>query len=801
LADAASAKPENGWLPVPVMPSMVHEILLSHKKIEEPWKPFGIEKCYWVSQKDWVYSVSFSAKKNPGECRLVFKGLKGKVTVYLNGIRIASHSDTAVPLVADLSGKLLPNNSLVLHFAKTAPDVKSGGKDPSKRNPTASYLGPNPMLYTSGPFHDILLEYTSGITISEVFTDFSLDETLKRGEVRLQIKGVCPDKGVKIETRLLDSEGEIVSKAVHPVESAAGEFMIEPVIEVMDPRLWWPRGYGKQHLYKVEIVLIVKGKIHQHEFRTIGFRRITMDKRLHFSVNGVPVFLRGADWVTPDLLTDVWDQEREEMLFRLAEHANFNAFRVWGGADTPHDNFYEMADQRGFLLWQDFPRLPLGSTEESIRICTGKAKKLIFRLKHHPSVLSWCGNNEGAMWAHEDYHKEFKDTGPWKGLPAAEAVGEVCRELDPDRYYQPSSPYFGMNPNDPREGNTHGYTNMWYVPGYDYLNFASEDIRIASPPLHSMEKFMLKEEIFPEGYSTAMLHGNMYPYPLTWLPYTTAESWKKTGPVEQCYDATDAASLVNRIGMAEGVYYRDTIERQRRGRPSAESGEHRSCGGYLAWKYNDSWPQIYGAKVDYFLEPYHAYYTLRDAYAPVLLSFDIGPFIWLWVVNDSTEQVTGTVQIQLYHLQLCEFRKEIKKEVYIEPGKSKVVVRLDQEGIRAFRREHILFASFTDKNGKVIARSNMLADIERRCIFPPAKLDVAVQNNNLVITTDKFARNINLQGNAGGDQSGWFFEDNYFDLLPGERKVVRILGRHRKGRITAKPWYSEYITNINWEKL
>jgi hypothetical protein len=105
----------------------------------------------------------------------------------------------------------------------------------------------------------------------------------------------------------------------------------------------------------------------------------------------------------------------------------------------------------------------------------------------------------------------------------------------------------------------------------DYLNFASEDTRIAAPVLHSLKRFMAPEDLWPEGYSTLYLHGNKHPYPKTWLRYTTGESWKKTGPVEQFYDAADAASLVYRLGMAEALYYQDTVERQRRGRGSLRS--------------------------------------------------------------------------------------------------------------------------------------------------------------------------------------------------------------------------------------
>jgi len=257
---------------------------------------------------------------------------------------------------------------------------------------------------------------------------------------------------------------------------------------------------------------------------------------------------------------------------------------------------------------------------------------------------------------------------------------------------------------------------------------------------------------------------------------------------------------VYRLGMAEALYYQDTVERQRRGRPAAEQSDRRCCGGYLVWKYNDSWPQVYSAKVDFFLEPYHAYYALRRAYAPVLLSFDLDTYIYLWAVNDSREPVSGTVKIQLYHLERCEFRKEIKREVTVAPGKSVVVVRLDQAGIRAFRREHILFATLSDATGRVIARANALADIERRLTFPDANLDVKVKSGVLAITADKFARSVTLEGDANGDPFGWFFEDNYFDLLPGEVKTVRILGQPPRGRITARAWYSPHATTVDWSR-
>jgi len=794
LTEAAQAGDSEGWSAVGAMPATVHDILLRQGKIEAPWGVRGTEKCFWVNQRDWVYAVRFVVQNLGPEARLRFQGIENKVDIYLNGKPLAKHN-SKLPLVVDVSERLVKENVLVLHCHADA------RADQGSRSKGGSYLGPNPAISSVGVFDKIFVETSDGHLMQEIVTDVSLNETLTQGTVTVDAAGTSPLSSVELRVRLMDSDDRLVAESTAPVTVMGGAFAGRCVVNVDRPHLWWPRGYGDQPLYRAEVALVAQGQVQQVESRTIGFRRVTQSALLHFEVNGVPVFLRGGDWVTPNLMSDVWDTTRVNRLFALAENANFNAYRVWGPAPTaPPETFYEQADARGFLLWHDFPRLSMRSDSQSIATCQDKAGATIKRLKHHASILCWCGINEAAQWAHEDYNKDFTDHGPWPGLPAAEAVGAVCKELDPARYYQPSSPYYGMNPNDPREGNTHGYTNMWFVPGYDYLNFASEDTRISAPVLHSLQRFMVPEELWPEGYSTLYVHGDRRPFPETWMPYTCAESWKKTGPVEQFYDATNPAELVHRLGMAESLYYQDIVERQRRGRPATEASDRRCCGGYIVWKYNDSWPQVYSGKVDFFLEPKHVYYALRRAYDPVMLSFDFDTFLYLWVINDTRQPVTGTVKIQLYHLEAKEFRKEIVREVTVAPGHSRVAVELDKAGIRAFRKEHILFATLTDASGHVLARANAFADIERRLTFPEAKLDVQVRDGALVITTDKFARCVTLEGDADGDAFGWFFEDNYFDLFPGETKVVRILGDHADGRITAKPWYSPQATTVAWRR-
>jgi hypothetical protein len=812
LAEASGADEAKDWLPASTMPAMVHDVLLQHGKIETPWLPGRAEKCQWVAERDWVYAVGFPAADPNAESWLRLSGLDTIVDVYLNGKQIAAHSNMYLPLRVNVSGRLRAENTLVLHFHSVFEHVdgkrtRIRNVDGDPRRPVrrpgqnyGNYLGPRPSFSRVGVYDKIFLEVTGGSEMTEVVADAALSEPLTVGTVTLDFRGTSRLPAVEIRFRVLDPEGKEVAASSTRAEVRQRAFAGRIVLNIERPRLWWPRGYGDQPLYRVEAVLTADGRAHQTVHRTVGFRRVTMTQRLHFVVNGVPVRLWGGDWVTPHWQTAVWDQPRVEKLFAMAEHAHFNAFRVWGVVESPRDEFYELADARGFLLWQDFTVLPLAPDPASRATCRREATRLVKRLKHHPSILVWCGGNEAAMWNHKEYHGKLEDRGPWPGLAAAKEVGAVCRRLDPERYYQPSSPYYGSDPNDPQQGNTHGYTNMWFVPGYDYLNFASEDTRIAAPPLHSLKRFMAPEDLWPDDYSPVYEHGDTYPYPQTWLRYTTGTSWKKTGPVELFYDATDAASLVYRLGMAEALYYQDTVERQRRGRAATDPSRRRRCGGYLVWKFNDSWPQIYSGKVDYFLEPYHVYYALRRAYAPVLLSFDKGAYIYLWAVNDTPQTVAGSVRIQLFHLDRNQVRKEIVKQVEVPPGRSEVVVRLDQAGIGPFRKEHILYATLTDTSGRVIARANSLGDIERRMTFPDAKLDVRVQDGVLVIKSDKFARSVTLEGDAGGDAFGWFFDDNYFDLMPGEEKTVRVLGQHGQGRVSVKAWYSPHVTDVEWHR-
>jgi hypothetical protein len=504
-----------------------------------------------------------------------------------------------------------------------------------------------------------------------------------------------------------------------------------------------------------------------------GFRRIDSPEPYRFVVNGKRITLMGGNFGPLDMATLCWDRDRMNRLFDLAENAFFNVMRMWGETGPSDDHFYEECDRRGILVWRDLCNS--GLIPEDGKYAAYRLREAEYQIPHlmaHPCVLVWCGNNESYLWA----SRKTLGDGRYIGRRTMLKLKEICRRFDPDRHFVESSPSLGAFPNDPRGGNTHGYTNMWFVPGYDYLRFATEDTRISAPGLKSLRRFMRPEEIWPEGSSLLHVYGKTLPWPDSWQFYTTSLGERKVGPIEEFYDADGPEALVYRLGAASGAHYRRAIETFRRGRPSDRQDEPRNGSGYLVWKFNDSWPEIYSAKVDYFLEPYMAYYYIRRAYAPLAVMFDIGSFVHAWVANDTPERFDGTLRVCLHDMQKGETIARTERAVSVEAGESKCIVRLDE--FAQFDRGCVLSAELFDAMGDLAASATDFAEMERRLVFPDARLSLSFDGGELSIASDAFARCVELSGrSADGDPFGWVFEDNYFDLMPGAAKKVRLLPR------------------------
>jgi beta-mannosidase len=800
-----AVRPEMGWFGS-TMPAEVHEILLAHDIIDDPAMLGNARKCLWVAESDWVYKCAFPAETQGRTAYLHFKGLDTLVDVYLNGVHLAYHNDMYLPLRVDVTEHLREDNVLALHFHSPHgyianydfPAEWEGKVAPQKvirkpYNDFTDYLGPKPYLTPIGVYDKVVLEVIDEVELLDVDISYDLDPDFGAAMVKVGVRGAGGHSDGFLRSVVTDPEGQVVSEIEVPIPDTGSAWNHSGELAVAAPRLWWPRGYGDHPLYAVTVEVSTGGRLRDSCVKSIGFRRVEMVSPFEFVINDRPVKLWGAQPAPINGITHRWDNEKSNRILDLAENCNMNAQRIWGSCDRYDDEYYNETDRRGILVWQeffhDYGMYP--DTEDYRDLCRKEAEYQVKRLKHHPSLLMWCGGNEAVMGAEFDH-------------PGADCIGGaiftedyrgVCAELDPERFYHINSPYGGAFANDPLAGDTHSYTNTWYVPGADFPVMIAEEIRVSPPSVKSMVKYFSGEDPWPASYSGKLTSADEYPWPLVWNERTSTQGWKKIPAVELFYDPTDLRSMVHRFGAAHGLYMRQILENNRRGKPATDAGGKRVCMGHFVCRWNDSWPIIYGSMLDYYTEPYIPYYAIKRAYEPVLLSFEVADFINVWVVNDSAEDISGTLVVKLFDPRANEFVNSLSMPVSVAAGESALVT--DLNAFKQFSREYVLYGTIVDEEGGVRARSNDFVDIERHLKFPDARLDLSVSGDTLRITTDRFARCVELSGDEDGDEFGWVFEDNYFDLLPGEEKRVRILGRHRRGTVSAKPFYAGSRSSVD----
>jgi hypothetical protein len=296
---------------------------------------------------------------------------------------------------------------------------------------------------------------------------------------------------------------------------------------------------------------------------------------------------------------------------------------------------------------------------------------------------------------------------------------------------------------------------------------------------------ILGQDLWPDGFDGRQRSWRDSPIPHAWSKLTLGPDFAlpRLGPVERFYDTTDSPDgLIDRLGAAHAEYVRTYVERYRRGRPADDtSGLHRTQGHYL-WKLNDTFAMIYSTVIDALDEPNLAYYALRRAYAPVLLSFDIGDLIHLWLVNDSPHDVEGRLTVELLDTRSGDAVGRVEQSAQMPAGASGVIRTVNDFGM--FDRQCALVATL-ESGGDTIARTIDFAQMERRLAFPQAQLSLAVEPGRLTISSDTFARRVWLSGDDpqhGG--FGWRFCDNGFDLLPDRPHRVTF-DPARTGAVTA----------------
>ena len=781
---------DTSWLDAPV-PGEVHHVLLEKGLIEDPFYGKNNEKREWVEKVDWWYRKRFFV---PSELKgkrveLVFDGLDTFATVWLNGERIAESDDMFIPLVLDVTDKLRYGEWNVIAVRLGAPWYETFRRAGGFKERPQLWNGNYARLYVRKAQYQYGWDWAAKLLTAGIWRDVKLvayDKAVIR-DVFLytrKIEGSNADVVVRVKVESLGShEAEIEVKGIcgeskfnagGRVSLKKGLNRFEWEVKVENAKLWWPRGYGPQNLYDVTVKVLISGEVADERSARFGIRTVELvtesdetpnGKVFYFKVNGVKVFAKGANWIPADLLISRMTRDRYRELLELTAEGNHNMLRVWGGGLVEYEDFYELCDELGIMLWHDF-QFACGhypEDEEFLKLIEKEVEATVRTLRNHPSIVLWCGNNEDEMF---DYYNGYGVTRHKKDF---EVTPRVVEKLDPSRPYWPSSPWGGEHPNDPREGDRHNWEVYHaFAPIESYLDdearFLSEFGMQAAPHPKTLLKF-----IPPNG---------LWPLSEHWL-YHLHTPEKVIPYLKEFGDANHLYAYIFLTQLVQAWTLKTAIEHCRR--------RKYACGGVLYWSLNAPWPNACWETLDYYGRPKMGFYYAKRAYAPVLVSPLAGDGrLKVWLVNDTLSDVSGVLEVIVVNTVSGEKKVARKLEAAAKANESVMVLDEPLEELVKDPVRNVLFFRFSWEGGE--STNFLLPSKHKDMVFPATSLSLKILE-----AKDEGADKVVVAEVASEGYGHIVFldvaedyvsiaDDNFFELLPGETKRVKLRVRGAAGK-------------------
>lgn len=792
------------WLPAAV-PGSVYGDLLANGMMEDPFFRANEAPALKLMEHDYEYQTFFSLPEEFQNCEqllLEFQGLDTLADLSLNEIPIGHTDNMHRTWEIPVRSLLKPDGNrlyIIFHsplkffqqeydrnplpgagdcirgFASLRKAHCMSGWDWGPRLPDAG-IWRNIRLIG---FNDARLEnvYLSQEHIrntenevSEVLLHFRVDFRKAGGKYPLRFFEDSGTDGYAFHAELLDPEGNVAARADNP-----------QILSIPFPRLWWPNGFGDQPLYTVAVSLTHNGtELDRIQLKT-GLRTMTIiqkedafGKSFAPSVNGIPFFAMGADYIPEDNLLGRISPESTRRLLTDCKTANFNFIRVWGGGYYPDDWFYDICDELGLCVWQDFmfACAVYNLTPEFEKNVRAEFTDNIRRLRHHPSLALWCGNNEmeeSAKWWEippknkSDYIKLFEYIIP-----------SVLKAEDPQRFYWPSSPSSGGgfdNSNDERRGDVH-YWDVWHG-NKPFTEFRKFRFRFLS-------EFGFQSFPCPATVQQFTFPGdrNIFSFVMEKHQRNGAANGKIMNYLEQTYlYPNDFNTLLYASQLLQADAIRCGVEHFRRIRGI--------CMGTVYWQLNDCWPAASWSSIDYYGRWKALHYAARRFFAPVLLScaeegmltqdpnvnaqpYNIEKSIRLCLSNETTKTQEVLIRWALRDTSGNEILGGEKK-ISAEALSS---VWLDKTELPKADLFENYVSYEAEQNGKIISSGTVLFCAPKFFHFKNPELTWRENNGRLQITACAYAKSVEISDDSGN----LLLSDNYFDMSAGTAEVQILRG-------------------------
>ncbi|QGN50325.1 glycoside hydrolase family 2 protein [Micromonospora sp. WMMD558] len=606
------------------VPGCVHTDLLAAGLVPDPYLDDNETRLAWIGRTDWVYETTFD-RPSGGHQRLdlVCAGLDTVATATLNGAEVGRTENMHRGYRFDVTALLRAgNNALAVRFDSPYRYAEAH-RDRLGDRPNA-YPEPfpfirkmacnfgwdwGPTVVTAGIWREIGLHGWSTARLRTVRPLVTVAGGEGRVELHVDVERAA-DVPVTVRASVAGADAE--------ARIEAGEHRAVLTLTVRDPQLWWPRGYGDQARHTLDVALADgDGAVLDTWRRRIGFRSVRVDTApdahgapftLH--VNDTPIFVRGVNWIPDDAFPSRITRQRLARRFDQAAGANINLLRVWGGGRYESEDFYELADERGLLVQQDFLFACAAYPEEEpiAAEVAAEAAEQVVRLAPHPSLVLWTGNNEN-IWGWHDWDWQEPLAGrSWGRGYYLDLLPRIVAELDPTRPYWPGSPWSGsedIHPNDPAYGTTHIW-DVWNTADYltyrEYVPRFVAEFGWQAPPAYATLRRALTDEPLAHD-SPGMVHHQ-----------------KATDGDRKLRRGLDAHLPAPR-DFDDWHYFTQLVQARAIQVGVEHFRSHRDhCTGTIVWQLNDCWPVTSWSAVDGDGRRKPLWYALRRAYADRLLT-------------------------------------------------------------------------------------------------------------------------------------------------------------------------------------
>ena len=788
------------------LPGDVHYTLIKNNTIPDPYYGMNELDILFIGRGDWSIYRTFNWKKEDERTFIRLEKVDTVARLFINGEKVRGFENEHQIHFIEIT-KFLKEGENTISFS-----FRSSESLATERNEKLSYPIPCSRYPNDSPNRNLVRKtqcnagwdwgpciMSVGIhesiklieTGSSLFESFSVIPRLKGDKWEVEFEcWIEADKEKRVSVK-----AEIAGKSIEGIfdlKEGINKYSIFLSIPVSDVERWWPNGFGGQKLYKAEISVDGDKKERKVGFRTLKVKNEpTMGgKELTICVNGRDIFSKGANWIPLDAIPSRMTRERYDELLQDAVDANMNMIRVWGGGWYEKEDFYDLCDEKGILLYHDmmFACSTYPSDEWFLRSVEKELRDQVRRLKSHPCIALWCGNNEdlGALtWYEETIKNRDRYLKDYERLND-DTVGRIVKEEDSDRIFWPSSPCAG--PGD--------YSDNWHSDGKGDMHFWSVWHEGKDFDFYHTVKPRFCSEFGYQSFSSLQVVNTFCP----------RDQFDLTSPVMLHHQKNDRGNQIMMEQFTRSFKYPSSFESslylsQVQQALAIETAVTywRSlmpyCMGTLIWQLNDVWPVASWSSIEYNGRWKALHYAVKHFYAQVapLLYIDKGR-VFIKAVNDTSERksVDMRVRVMDYDGNTLEERKH---SLSID---SMSVVDVEELYESAYNRDNTFIIAETDCDGEKEERSILMervknSDIKKSWI---AFSDVEKKEDgsfSITLETKHPAfYTVVESGNIDGR-----FSDNFFTILPGENKTITFKPKHE----TDEEKFKEELTVMDISRI